>query len=292
MASKANRLSSNVLGDFFVDDSCIDCETCRWVAPRTFGEQGGYARVHTQPSTPDEVRRAEMALLACPTASIGTIEKHALTAAQDAFPDPIADGVHHLGYHAESSFGAASYLAVRPRGNLMIDAPRFVKPLVRRIEALGGVATIFLTHQDDVADFAKYRDHFGARVIIHADDAHGLTGVETITGTAPVALDDEALLIPVPGHTRGSTCLLYRDRFLFSGDHAAFDPERGRVYAFRNACWYSWSAQRASMERLLAHRFEHLLPGHGHPCRFAADELHAQLEACVAWMSETRGRVA
>ena len=38
---------------------------------------------------------------------------------------------------------------------------------------------------------------------------------EVLSGGEPVALDDELLVIPVPGHTRGHAVLLYRDRFLF-----------------------------------------------------------------------------
>ena len=33
MARLANRLPDNVPGEFYVDSSCIDCDTCRQVAP-------------------------------------------------------------------------------------------------------------------------------------------------------------------------------------------------------------------------------------------------------------------
>lgn len=45
MARQDRRLASNVPGDFFVDASCIDCATCRWVAPATFDEQADKSRV-------------------------------------------------------------------------------------------------------------------------------------------------------------------------------------------------------------------------------------------------------
>lgn len=288
MASPAQRLPSNVAGDFFVDSTCIDCEACRWIAPATFDDVEGQSRVFRQPAGEAEERRALMALVACPTASIGTEFKHDMKPVVRAFPDPIAEGVYHAGYHAESSFGAASYLVVRPAGNILVDSPRFTKPLVRRIEELGGVKTIFLTHQDDVADHRKFKAHFGATEIIHEDDLHGTTrdAELQLKGPDPIALDDEVKLIPVPGHTRGSTCLLYRDRFLFSGDHVAFDPDDGHVYAFRNACWHSWKEQIRSMARLLEHRFEWILPGHGYRCEFSADEMRAEIERCVKWMAE------
>ena len=41
-----------------------------------------------------------------------------------------------VGWAAESSYGARSYLVVRPRGNILVDSPRYAAPLVDRIAAL------------------------------------------------------------------------------------------------------------------------------------------------------------
>ncbi|MCD9644339.1 hypothetical protein HAX54_032525 [Datura stramonium] len=35
IASLRARRPQNVSGDFFVDHTCIDCDTCRWMAPVT-----------------------------------------------------------------------------------------------------------------------------------------------------------------------------------------------------------------------------------------------------------------
>jgi glyoxylase-like metal-dependent hydrolase (beta-lactamase superfamily II)/ferredoxin len=289
MASTAKRLPANVPGPFYVDSTCIDCDTCRWMAPETFDEVAEQSRVHHQPATPEEVERASLALVACPTASIGTADRGAAAWARDAFPIPVDGDVYHCGYHSEASFGATSYLVRRPAergGNILVDSPRFSAPLVRRLEELGGVATMFLTHQDDVADHARFAEHFGCRRVMHADDiGAGTRDVEDVVdGLEPAALDAEALVIPVPGHTAGSACLLYRETYLFSGDHVAWSRDRGHVYAFRSACWYDWETQCDSMERLARHRFEWILPGHGWRCHFPADEMARQMERCVAWM--------
>jgi glyoxylase-like metal-dependent hydrolase (beta-lactamase superfamily II)/ferredoxin len=286
MAAVSKRLEANVEGDFFVDSTCIDCEACRWIAPSSFDYLDGMSRVFHQPATAEERQRALMAQIACPTASIGTLEKHDMAPITAAFPDPITDGIYHCGYHAESSFGAASYLVARPRGNILVDSPRFTRPLVKRIEELGGLSYIFLTHQDDVADQEKFHHHFGAERIMHADDIGRRTkGVEhAIRGADVLRFDDDVTLIPVPGHTRGSMCMLYRERVLFSGDHVAFDPERQRVYAFHGACWYDWREQTRSMERLLDHRFEWILPGHGHRCHFGVDRMREEVSRCIDWM--------
>lgn len=286
MASPSRRLRINVDGDFYVDDSCIDCGTCRWMAPAVFDGVGDYARVHTQPRTPAQVTAALKALTACPTASIGTERQHPVKQIVAGFPDPIAGGVHHCGFHSEDSFGAASYLIVREAGNVLVDSPRFTRPLVRAIEALGGIELMFLTHQDDVADHKQFHEHFGCDRVIHNRDVRASTRkVERkLRGTAPVVLDDELTVIPVPGHTAGSACLLYRGTFLFSGDHVAYHLQDEHVYAFSGACWYDWDEQIESMKRLAEFRFEWILPGHSAPCHFDADTMAAQMRACVDWM--------
>ena len=211
MARATERLSENAEGDFFVDRSCIDCETCRQLAPGIFrrDERAGQSVVGAQPVTAGEQHQALMALVACPTASIGSVHKRDPRAAARAFPQEIADGVHYCGYAAASSFGAASYLIRRAGGNVLVDSPRAAPVLLDRIRALGGVRFLFLTHRDDVADHARLQRAFGCERILHAADVdHGTAGVERrLSGTDPVALDDDLLAIPVPGHTRGSTAL-------------------------------------------------------------------------------------
>ncbi|MCE9595878.1 MAG: MBL fold metallo-hydrolase [Planctomycetes bacterium] len=285
MASPAQRLATNVAGDFFVDSTCIDCDTCRWLAPATFDASGEQSRVHRQPANEAERFAAELALVACPTGSIGTATHHDLKLATEAFPLVVEDEVHHLGFHAEASFGAASYLIVRERGNVLVDVPRWNAGLVKRIEALGGVRTLFLTHIDDVADQARFAAHFGAERVMHSGDA--VAGIErVIEGVEPVALDDDLVVVPTPGHTAGSACLIHRAKFLFSGDHVAWSRSREHVYAFRSACWYDWPTQIESMERLAAFDFEWILPGHGTRCRFERPRMKSEMARCVAWMRD------
>ncbi len=288
MVKLALRLPENVPGDFYVDASCIDCDACRQIAPEVFRDHGEQTSVHHQPVTDEEVRRALMALVACPTASIGTTARLDKRIGIDAFPVRVAENVYFCGFTSEHSFGAWSYLIVRPDeagGNVLVDSPRYATQLGKRIEATGGVRLMFLSHRDDIADHARYAARFHCRRIMHADDHAARHGVEQIIdGLDPVRLDDELTVIPTPGHTRGHMVLLYRDKFLFTGDHLAWSPARATLTAFRNACWYSWSEQTRSMERLLDYRFEWVLPGHGRIHHASADEMHAHLQRCVAWM--------
>ena len=49
MADPKKRLDTNVAGNFFVDATCINCDTCRQLAPGSFEEVGEFSSVTTQP---------------------------------------------------------------------------------------------------------------------------------------------------------------------------------------------------------------------------------------------------
>src|SRR5437660_961135 len=102
MAQIERRLSQNVDGDFFVDESCIDCDACRQIAPETFRDHGDQSSVFHQPSTPEAVHRALMALVACPTASIGTRSHRHAREGVEAFPTQVFSNVYYCGFNAEA----------------------------------------------------------------------------------------------------------------------------------------------------------------------------------------------
>jgi glyoxylase-like metal-dependent hydrolase (beta-lactamase superfamily II)/ferredoxin len=290
MAHLKDRRSQNVAGDIYVDSSCIDCDTCRWMVPEVFTREDGQSAVFHQPETEAERLAALQAVLSCPTASIGTVAPpQDMKAAQASFPLPIADNVYHCGYHSEKYFGAASYFIQRPEGNLLIDSPRFTAPLVKRLAALGGVRYLYLTHRDDVADHQQFHDHFGCDRLLHLNDITNSTAdIEIpLEGTAAIAFAPDVKIIPVPGHTRGHTVLLYRDRFLFTGDHLAWSARLHQLYAFRRHCWYSLPELTKSTDKLAEYDFEWVLPGHGR--RFHADPatMRQQMQKCLDWMQSS-----
>jgi glyoxylase-like metal-dependent hydrolase (beta-lactamase superfamily II)/ferredoxin len=288
MAEISKRLIENVEGDFYVDASCIDCDACRQIAPASFRDHGGQSSVYRQPQNPGEQHRAFMALVACPTASIGTVSHRSARQGVQAFPTHVVDDVYFCGFTSEASFGAWSYLIVRPPeqgGNVLVDSPRFTNPLVRRIELMGGVNLMYLSHRDDIADHAKFAAHFHCPRMMHDGDNASALGIERVTtGTEPVRIDDDLLSIPTSGHTRGHQVLLHRNKIMFTGDHLAWSPARDTLTAFRDVCWYSWKEQTLSMEKLLAYRFEWVLPGHGRIHNGSAEEMHEHLKRCVATM--------
>lgn len=287
MARLEDRLPHNVRGDFFVDARCIDCDTCRSLAPELFSRASDFQQsfVSRQPANATEQRRALMALVACPTSAIGTTRQLDVAPGIEAFPEPLARDVYYCGFAAESSFGASSYLILRPGGNVLVDSPRAARPLYRRLHELGGVRFMFLTHRDDVADHQAFRKEFGCERILHTADLSPCTDdVEhRLNGREPIRLAEDLLAVPVPGHTPGSTALLYRNEFLFSGDHLWWSQTRGRLHASRCVNWYSWDEQVRSLGRLLELPFRWVLPGHGRRFRTETPEqMRTELKRLLA----------
>lgn len=293
MADLRKRLATNVAGNFFVDATCINCDACRQLAPKSFKESGDYSTVVHQPDGDEELDQAYQALLACPVGSIGAErgDKLRLKKAMGRFPILLDDGVYYNGFHSAKSFGGNSYFICHPAGNWLIDSPRYVRPLTDAFEEKGGLRYIFLTHEDDVADASLYAKHFGATRIIHRADAAASPGAEWIVeGEAPIPVSDAFQMIPVPGHTEGSIALLYDRRFLFSGDHLWWERDLGELGAPEQLVW---NRRRLieSIAKLRDHSFEWLLPGHGDRVHLTPAEMTAHLERLLGYRIGMRRRV-
>jgi glyoxylase-like metal-dependent hydrolase (beta-lactamase superfamily II)/ferredoxin len=265
LARSSDRIPENVDGDFFVDSSCIDCDLCRQLAPHVYARTDRRAQsyVAAQPRDDREQHRALMALVTCPTSSIGTTRKIDSRVAARSLPEEVENGIYFCGWASEDSYGAAAWLIRRPGGNVLVDSPRAASTLLDQIEELGGVRFMFLTHRDDVADHEAFHERFGCERIVHRADAMAVSGAERmIDGVEPVALAEDLLIVPVPGHTRGS-CVLIHGEYCFSGDHVWANDDETGLEAGRDVCWYSWPELKKSMAKLAEHRFTWVLPGHG-----------------------------
>jgi ferredoxin len=171
-------LPANAPGPLFVDRTCIDCDTCRQLAPATFTDVAGKSSVRAQPQSPADLDAALRALIACPVGAIGDATHRPLHDAIAAFSLPIDGPVSLLGFNARDSYGANSYFLQTGKENWMIDAPRWNAALAHALEERGGVHTIFLTHRDDVAD--------AARISLAATISRGTANAarSTLTGTS------------------------------------------------------------------------------------------------------------
>jgi glyoxylase-like metal-dependent hydrolase (beta-lactamase superfamily II) len=283
---KPIRNPDSAPGDWYIDTACIDCGASRHVAPDLIVERNGKSVFVRQPNTPEQRLAAWRAVLVCPTASVRS-ETRQPRPQGVIFPQQVADSVWRCGFNARSSFGAHSYFAAHPSGNLLVDSPRYSAELEQWFENSGGIAHILLSHQDDVADAHKYAKQFGARVWIHREDRSAPPyATDLLEGESAHAIAAGIVAIPLPGHTRGSVVYLFDDRVLFAGDSLAWSVREQDLIAFRDACWYSWTELTASLGKLTAYSFEWLLPGHGWPVHLPAEEMNARLHALIIRMRE------
>jgi glyoxylase-like metal-dependent hydrolase (beta-lactamase superfamily II) len=270
----------NVDGPWFVDRRCIDCDAARQVAPELIGRSDRQSVVVRQPETQAEQLAMWRAALACPTRSVRRDPPGRSPA--ELFPETLAPGVSYCGYNHPDSFGANAFLVERPEGNALVDAPRFVRPLVEAIEARGGLAHVLLTHRDDVADAARYADHFDARVWIHADDADAAPFATDVVDGGDLEVQPGLWLLACPGHTRGSVCYLLEERYLFSGDSLFWHRRRADLALHLRQTWFSLDVQLRSLRRIgLEAPFSFVLAGHGDRHETSQEDMRSRLLALV-----------
>ena len=275
---------------FWINDRCINCGTCWQFDPDHFAPEGERAWVHAQPVGQEATEQALLALQACPVAAIETERRLRQTTPVDGFPALIhahPEGtIYYCGWASRRSFGACSWLITRPSGNVMVDVPRWSAPLARRINDLGGLQAIVLTHRDDVADHELWARAFRCERWIHAADADAAPMAEQqLKGHDAVEIAEGLQLIPTPGHTQGSLCALLGEArsVLFSGDHLWWNPEQAVVVASERYCWWDFATQLQSVERLLELDVALLLPGHGRRHAFAPGAWRIALEQTLRW---------
>ncbi len=265
MAKYSDKNSNNIDGNFFVDNRCIGCVSCESFDADTFVLKDGKAYVYQQPNE-EGFKKACIALLSCPVDAIGILEgKESVREIKKELPLKLNEDVYFCSYNAPEAIGANSYLIKRKQGNILVDVPRYTKPLLTRLVALGGIKYIYMTHKDDIGEYTKFQEYFNAQTIFHEDDFNKkITTADIILrGQEDFMLDDDVTIIPVVGHTKGHTVLLYKNTYLFTGDHLAHKAKGDYLYMFENFCWYDWNKQLQSLQKLLSYDFSHVYAGHG-----------------------------
>ena len=277
--------------EFRINERCIDCGTCWTFDPDHFAAGAGTAVVAHQPRGASSQRQALLASQACPVAAIETSRALQRTTPADGFPSWIcshaAGEVFYCGWVSQRSFGARSWLIQRADGNVMVDVPRWSAPLARRIQAMGGLAQIVLTHRDDVADHQRWAQAFACERWIHRGDADAAPSAEQVLeGQEPLELAPQIKLLPTPGHTPGSLCLLLGDqrRVLFSGDHVWWNRDQSVLVCSERYCWWDFNVQIRSLQRLQPLDVAWLLPGHGHRQHFQPGSWTEAVKQTLTWI--------
>ncbi|TYG35917.1 hypothetical protein ES288_D13G022200v1 [Gossypium darwinii] len=253
---------------------------------QVFTRAGGMSAVYKQPTCKQDRLKALQALLSCPTNSIRTeVPPPDILEAQKTFPIPIDE--KKLPVTPYCTF-ILEYRLTDCIANMIIfsgclSLPKFTERLARKIEELGGVCYMFLTHKDDVADHGKWSKRFSCNRILHSGDVEACTAdVETkLDGNGPWRLGQDIMLIHTPGHTEGSVCLFYMPlKILFTGDHLLMRESGLDIVAMYNR--YSVGTQLDSVKKLLNLDFNWIIPGHGRRIEFKdVGEKNAVLEAFV-----------
>jgi glyoxylase-like metal-dependent hydrolase (beta-lactamase superfamily II) len=183
----------------------------------------------------------------------------------------------------DQSIELRAFLLRRESGNLLIYSTASLATEAPTVEELGGVAGHYLGHGHEAGyGHAEAAAPFGAPLFCHENER------ATVSETCPVAatfadrhrLDDEFEVIPIPGHTSGSTAFLWdtgQHRCLFSAD---------TVY-IRDGEWIAAllpgssdrQAYLASLELMKELDFDVLLPwtaGRGGPWHAMTDKADAR----------------
>lgn len=237
---------------------------------------------------------SDKALISCPTASIHTESPLDISQVQMSFPLPLDEkslpGVYLCGYHSDKSHGATSYFIVHPKGNILVDSPRYSECLAHNLKGLGGARYMFLTHSGDVPDHARWAKRLQCDRILHMHEIKLPTAdVELILeGQGPWSIFSDFDLIFTPGHTEGSVSLFYKPlKALFTGDQLTVSTDNN-LNPLEESSEYSVTRQVGSIQRLLQLDFLWILPGHGRRMKFKDfKEKNVALEKLLASCSRT-----
>lgn len=143
--------------------------------------------------------------------------------------------------------------------NVLIDCPAPTEDVCRVLEELGGVRWLILTHRTAMgkpgssnACVAKLVRRFDCQVVVQEQEAYLLPDFPVQTFGDRLALTPDLEVIWTPGHTPGSSCVLYRPDggVLFTGRHL-LPNESGQIVPLRQPKTFHWSRQLRSIDRLL-----------------------------------------
>ncbi|WP_287130272.1 hypothetical protein [Candidatus Cyanaurora vandensis] len=154
--------------------------------------------------------------------------------------------------------GGSSYLIVRAEGNLLIDTPAWHEEHQAALVALGGVTHWIFTHRGGIGEVVPWLKVMQPAMAIHEQEAY------LVNGPVAFAFGGDCdwagvQLIWTPGHSPGSTCVLWQD-ILFTGRHLLPDSQ-GRPRPLQLAKTFHWPRQLRSVAKLLTVPFNRICPG-------------------------------
>ena len=152
-------------------------------------------------------------------------------------------------YALKRSMTAAETGAQDTGGNVLIDCPTPTDDVCSFLEELGGVRWLILTHRTAMgkpgssnACVAKLVQRFDCQVVIQEQEAYLLPDLPLQTFGDRLELTPDIEVLWTPGHTPGSSCVLYRQDggVLFTGRHLLPNESGQLVTSYKIfRCWVS-----------------------------------------------------
>lgn len=233
-------------------------------------------------------------------------------------PAPGIEGLYYLGALHGKGWIARSYFVERETGNVLVSPLVYSESLGDFIDARGGLAYIFVTHEDEInpavlsevgregpgkppaqLPACEYKKRFECKIATHAMDTFdlGKCGID-LSWDADFCPDPDLQFIHTPGHTPGCASLLLDSeagRLLFCGDLLALNDSgkietevEERELSYLPSTLNSWS-------KVIEHNFDALIPLHttaGSPVPFIAYDgrsvLKIALAEVTAWWEQIR----
>eukprot|EP00903_Cladosiphon_okamuranus_P017709 g16306.t1 len=186
------RKRRNSSGDFFVDESCLDCDICCWMDPRTYKRAGLGAVVTSQPKSKEERMKAFQAMLMCPAGSIRVMRPdRQVIEALDSFPLAVDDkrlpGVE---------------------GEYHDRRPQYMTKTADKVAALGDVKYMIVTARENADGHEAWKKRFPDMIrILHRHDLARKTRImeERLDGAGPWYLVEDGYESPEAGYVTGDT---------------------------------------------------------------------------------------
>lgn len=220
-------------------------------------------------------------------AEVESAEGASVPAVIKNYPHQLDGDLYLCGTNSPDGYTGDSYFLRHQDGNWLVNTPKYDTQMAKKLESLGGVKYIFLTHRDDGVDAEKFAKHFDAKRIVHRNDVEAHPTAEVILAeTETYDYQKQFTLIPSPGHTEGHMMLLFGNQYLFSGDSLYYEHKNQRLELWSpDWTWYSYEEQTMSMEKLLPLEFRWLLPNHGGRIELPVGEMKQQLQEALdrAW---------
>ena len=232
---------------------------------------------------------------------------------QEFHPALGLEGVHYLAAVHGPGWIARSYFVERKGGNILISPLVYSDGLGDFIQARGGLAYIFVTHQDEINRLVlsevgregpgkppnripacEYKQRFGCQIAAHAKDTLDLDGCEVdLSWDRDFSPEPGMRLLHTPGHTPGSACLLLdtpAGRLMFCGDILGLNDSGEIDTEFEEEELPDLKGALSSWEKVVSQDFDTLIPLHTFdksPVPFIAqggrDALKKALAEVSAW---------